>query len=136
VDERAPSRGLRDSLGRLAEASLALLRTRAELAALEFAERRDRAKRRVVLVGIAAAAFALAWIAGCALIVVYFWDTHRLMALLVIAAAHLIVGIGALWRLDVRQRTDSPPFSATLAELERDREWLAEQFRDRSGGRG
>jgi uncharacterized membrane protein YqjE len=53
------------------------------------------------------------------------------MALLGIAAAHLVVGIVALWRLDVRQRTDPPPFATTLAELEHDREWLGEQFRDR-----
>ncbi len=129
--DRAPSNGLRDSLGRLAQASLALVRTRAELAALEFAEQRDRAKRRVLLLAIAAAGFAMSWIAACALIVAYFWDSHRMMALLVIAAAHLAVGIAALWRLDVRRRADPPPFSATLAELERDREWLGEQFRDR-----
>jgi uncharacterized membrane protein YqjE len=127
----APLGGLRRSLGRVAHAAVALLRTRAELAALEFAEQRERAKQRVLLLGIAAAGFSMAWIALCALIVAYFWDSHRLMALLVIAAAHFAVGIAALWRLDVRQRTDPPPFSATLAELERDREWLGEQFRDR-----
>jgi uncharacterized membrane protein YqjE len=131
VDERARSSALRDSLGRLGEASLALLRTRAELAALEFAEQRENAKQRIVLLAIAGAAFTMAWIAGCALIVAYFWDTHRLMALLVIGAAHLIVGIGALWRLDVRQRNDPSPFETTLVELDHDREWLAEQLRDR-----
>jgi uncharacterized membrane protein YqjE len=131
VEERAPSGGLRDSLGRLAAATVALLKTRAELASLELAEQREHAKQRIVLLAIAGAAFAMAWIAGCALIVAYFWDAHRLMALLVIAAAHLAVGIVALWRLDVRQRTDPPPFSGTLAELERDREWLAEQFHKR-----
>ncbi len=129
--DRAPSSGLRDSLGRLAEASFALFRTRAELAALEFAEQREHAKQRALLLAVAGVGFTMAWIAGCALIVAYFWDTHRLMALIVIAAAHLAVGIGALWRLDVRRRSDPRPFSATLSELERDREWLAEQFRDR-----
>ncbi|MGZ8203393.1 MAG: phage holin family protein [Burkholderiales bacterium] len=128
--DRAPSSGLRDSLGRLAQAALALLRTRAELAALEFAEQREHAKQHLLLLAIAGAGFAMAWLAVCALIVAYFWDSHRLMALLVIAAAHLVVGIAALWRLDVRRRTDAPPFSATLAELERDREWLGKQFRD------
>ncbi len=127
----APLGGLRRSLGRLAQAAVALVRTRAELAALEFAEQKERAKQRVLLLAIAGAGFAMAWIAACALIVAYFWDSHRLMALLVIAAAHFAVGVAALWRLDVRRRTDPPPFSATLAELERDREWLGEQLRDR-----
>jgi uncharacterized membrane protein YqjE len=127
----APLGGLRRSIARVAHAVVALVRTRAELAALEFAEQRERAKQRVLLLAVAAAGFAMAWIASCALVVAYFWDSHRLMALLVIAAAHLAVGIAALWRLDLRQRNDPPPFSATLAELERDREWLSEQFRDR-----
>jgi uncharacterized membrane protein YqjE len=129
VDERAPSSGLRDSLGRLAHATLALVKTRAELASLEFAEQREHAKERVVLLAIAGAGFAFAWLAANGLVVAYFWDSHRMMALLGIAAAHLAVGIVALWRLDARQRSDPAPFSGTLAELERDRDWLAEQFK-------
>ena len=35
----------------------------------------------------------------------------------------------ALWRLAERKKTDAPAFAATLAELERDRAWLASRLR-------
>lgn len=123
--------GLRGALGRLAESALSLLRTRAELAALEFTESRDRARDQIVLIAILGGALAFAWTALCALVVVAFWDTHRLLALGAIAAIHLIVA-GLAWsRLRAAQAASGPPFAQTLAELERDRRWLAEQFRSR-----
>jgi uncharacterized membrane protein YqjE len=121
--------GLRGSLARLAASGLALLRTRAELAALEFEESRERAKRHLLLLAVAGLAFALAWIACCALFVVFFWDAHRHAALLAVAVLHFVVGVGALWRLKSAEAAATPPFAATLTELERDRQWLAEHFR-------
>jgi uncharacterized membrane protein YqjE len=123
--------GLRGALGRLAESALALVRTRAELAALEFTESRDRARDQIVLIAILGGALAFAWTALCALVVVAFWDTHRLLALGVIAAIHLLVAALAWSRLRAVQAASAPPFAQTLAELERDRRWLAEQFRSR-----
>ena len=123
--------GLRGSFARLAASGLTLLRTRAELAALEFDESRDRAKRHLLLLAVAVLALALAWIACCALFVVFFWDAHRHAALLAVAILHFVVGVGALWRLKSAEAAAAPPFAATLAELERDRQWLAEQFGNR-----
>ena len=123
--------GLRGALGRLAESALALLRTRAELAALEFTESRDNARNQIVVIAILGGALAFAWTALCALVVVAFWDTHRLLALGGIAAFHLVVA-GIAWsRLRAAQAASAPPFAQTLTELERDRRWLAEQFRSR-----
>ena len=123
--------GLRGALGRLAESALALLRTRAELAALEFTESRDHARNQIVLIAILGGALAFAWTALCALVVVALWDTHRLLALAAIAAFHLVVA-GLAWsRLRAAQAASTPPFAQTLAELERDRRWLAEQLRSR-----
>lgn len=129
ADAREP--GLRGSLVRLAEYTVTLLRTRAELAALEFEEGRERAKRHLQLLAIVGFAFALAWMACCALFVAYFWDTHRYAALLAVAVLHGGVGLAALWRLKAAEALASPPFAATLAELERDRQWLAEHFRSK-----
>ncbi len=123
--------GLRGALGRLVESALALLRTRAELAALEFTESRDHARDQLVLLAILGGALAFAWMALCALVVVAFWDTHRLLALGSIAALHLVVAGFAWSRLRAAQAASTPPFSQTLAELERDRRWLAEQLRSR-----
>jgi uncharacterized membrane protein YqjE len=120
--------GLRGSLARLSAAALALLRTRAELAALEFAESRDQARDHLVLLAVIGGALALAWMALCALVVVALWDSYRLVALAGIVVFHLAVAGIAWWRLRADQAGRAAPFAQTLAELERDRQWLAERF--------
>jgi uncharacterized membrane protein YqjE len=120
----APS-GLSGALSRLAASAVGLLRTRAELAAIEFDEARELAKGRLVLLGVGLVCLVAGTLGASAFVVVYFWDTYRLTALGVVTAAYLLGGALALWRFSVRQRTDPKPFAATLAELERDRAWLA-----------
>ena len=120
----APS-GLSGALSRLAASAVDLVRTRAELAAVEFDEARELAKDRFVLLGVGLVCLATGTLGASAFVVVYFWDTYRLTALGVVTAAYLLGGAWALWRFSVRRRTDPKPFAATLAELERDREWLA-----------
>ena len=128
-DPRPASGGLRGALARLAASALSLVETRAELAALEFDEARERAKDRLVLVVAAAVCFANGLLGATAFVVVYFWDSYRLAALGAVTLAWLLGGLLAMWRFSVRQQTDPRPFAATLAELERDREWLAKQVR-------
>jgi uncharacterized membrane protein YqjE len=130
----ASSGGLRRLLARASVAGLDLLRTRFELASIEFAEERERAKASLVLVVIAALFCAIALLALSALVVLCFWDTHRLAAMAAVTATHLAIGVGAIWRLKVTQRSASAPFAQTLAELERDREWLAAMVHDRHDG--
>ncbi len=79
----------------------------------------------MVIVLVAVLAFAFALFGASALVVVAFWDTNRIAALCGVTLAYLAIGLVALWRLSVLGRTDAPPFAATLAELERDRAWLA-----------
>ena len=117
--------GLRDALARLGLSLLSLLRTRAELATLEYHEERDRLVERLVLILVAVLFLAFAVLAASALVVVWFWDTHRVAAMCGVMAVYLLIGIGALWRLRASQRDAAPPFAATLAELDRDRAWLA-----------
>jgi uncharacterized membrane protein YqjE len=125
----APHGSLKAALARLGAAALELVRTRAELATLEFSEHRDRARALLVLLGIAGFAFAFAAMSATALIVVYFWETYRLAALVGVTLFYLLVGVIAIWRLSEHRRTDPPLFAATLAELERDRVWLAGHMR-------
>jgi uncharacterized membrane protein YqjE len=120
----APS-GLSGALSRLAASAAGLLRTRAELAAIEFDEARELAKDRLVLLGVGLICLVAGTLGASAFVVVYFWDTYRLTALGVVTAAYLLGGALALWRFSVRRRTDPKPFAATVAELERDRAWLA-----------
>ena len=122
------SRGLRGALLQLGTALLGLAHTRIELAAVEFDEARERAAARLILVLVAAGSFAFAVLAASALVVVWFWDTYRIAALCGVVLAYLVVGSVALWRLAVRKRSERPPFAATLAELERDRAFVAEKL--------
>jgi uncharacterized membrane protein YqjE len=122
--------GLRGALARLGAGAVGLVRTRLELAALEFDEERRRALESVVLVLVAVLFFAFAVLAASALVVVWFWETQRIAALWGVTIAYVVIGVAALWRLSARRRTDARPFAATLAELERDRAWLAEQLGD------
>ena len=120
----ASAAGLRGALARAGGALVELLRTRIELAALEFAEQREHAKGALVLVAIAGVFLAFAVLSASALVVILFWDTHRVAAIAGVTIFHAAVGVIALTRLQAFQRNAPKPFAATLAELEHDREWL------------
>jgi uncharacterized membrane protein YqjE len=126
--------GLRGALARAGAATIELVRTRIELASLEFAEQREIAKRSVVLAVVSGVFLGFAVMSASALVVVALWDTHRIAAIAGVTAFHALVGIAALLRLRAAQRAAPPPFAATLAELERDRQWLASGLRDGTGG--
>lgn len=120
---------LKVALARLGAAALALVRTRVELATLEFSEQRERARAMLVLLGVAGFAFAFAAMSATALVVVYFWETYRIAALVAVTLFYLAVGAIAVWRLSLHHRDDPPAFAGTLAELERDRAWVAGHMR-------
>ena len=117
-DGATGSDGIRDLLGRLAASVASAADTRVQIAALEFAEERDRALERLVplLIMTIAAAVALLWDR-------LGWITLALLTLLWAAVAGL-----AGWRLAVASRREQTPFAATLAEFGRDRAWLMERF--------
>jgi uncharacterized membrane protein YqjE len=130
TDGTAPAsrRGLRTAVAQLAQTLLGLGRTRFELAAVEFEEARARAAEHLILSLVAGLCFALAVLAASMLVVVLFWDTHRIAALCVLTIVYVLLGLVALWRIALQRKTEKPAFAATLAELERDREWLASRF--------
>lgn len=120
--------GLSGALGRLGASALELLRARVELAALEFAEEHERRLQQLLLIGIATVAFFFALFALSAFVVAYFWDSHPLRALAGVILVYLAIGVGALWRLGSLSRAAPRPFATTIAELERDRQFLSRQL--------
>jgi len=120
-DERRPAPGLRDAGARLTAALLGLVRTRIELASVEFSEERARLQQQLVmlLAGLAALLLALFFVAVW--VIVYFWDTARLAAIAGVVVAFGLSGAVVLWRRAETARAAPAPFAATLAELERDR---------------
>jgi uncharacterized membrane protein YqjE len=131
-DGEPPRMDFRSAAARLADSALALTRTRAELAAVEFAEERERLKRSALMLAGAAFMLSFALLGVAAWIVVYFWDTHRLEAIAAVTIVFAAIGAGLLWRNAVQGRDAPAPFSATLAELEKDRVWLSKRTGHRS----
>jgi len=133
TDERdatpPPRADVRSTLSRLADSGLALLRTRGELAAVELTEELGRLKRTALTLAVAVVMLAFALGGVGVWIVVYFWDTARLTAIALVTLAYALLAF-ALWRADAaRSASAGAPFAATLAELEKDREWLARRAR-------
>ncbi len=108
------------AMAQLAASALAMLRTRLELASVEFAEARARVKDMVVLaaVGIVLALFALLF--ASLFVIAWFWDTNRLAAVGGMTLFYIAVTVGIFARLRQISRNAPAPFAATLEELEND----------------
>jgi uncharacterized membrane protein YqjE len=116
---------LRGALARLADSLLGLARTRLELASVEYTEERSRVGRQLVLTvaAVGCVLFALFFAAGA--IVVAFWDTYRLPAIISVTIFFAVAGAVLFWRRAEIANTSPMPFAATVAELEKDRAALA-----------
>jgi uncharacterized membrane protein YqjE len=115
---------LGDSVARLGATSLLLIRQRLELAALDIEE--ELLRGGLWLAGAVAAALlgALCLAALAALVVVLFWDTARVAALVGVTLAFGAAAAAAAWKLARAWRDKPPLLAATLAELSTDGEHL------------
>jgi uncharacterized membrane protein YqjE len=114
--------GLGDALSGFAATAVAMLRTRLELATVEFEEQRERTKTMLILVVIATVFSCFALIALSVVVVVLLWSTYPLAALFGVVLAYVVIAGIALYAL--KQNSAPRPFAATLQELERDAEAL------------
>ena len=124
-DGAPPRPDFRNAATRFVNSALALAHTRVELAAVELAEERERLKRSAMLMAGAIFMLSFAVLGVAAWIVVFFWDTHRLEAVAGVTLVFALAGAFLLWRNATLARESPTPFSATLAELAKDRTWLA-----------
>jgi uncharacterized membrane protein YqjE len=122
-----PGPSLRDSLARLAANAVSLVHTRLALAGIELAEERDRIKAQLTLFVVGAVAAGFALMSASILVVVYFWDTHRERAIVGLVVFYGVIAAWSLWRATNVRRDAPAPFSATLAELEKDRQRFLRQ---------
>lgn len=122
----APPSGLKAAASTAASSALNLLRTRLELASIEWAEERERLLTRLGLLFAALLLFILGVLGLCVLAVVYFWDTTaREAAVLVPTALCIATGL-LLYYLSRRVgQCGALPFAATLAEFDKDRAALS-----------
>jgi uncharacterized membrane protein YqjE len=119
------STGLMESSKRMAGTLLAIFQTRLELLSNEVEEESLRIGQMFIYGGVSLLFFGLSIMLLTVLVLVLFWDSHRLLALAGFAALYFATGLlvwNALCRL-ARER--SKLFSASLAELTDDRVRLA-----------
>jgi uncharacterized membrane protein YqjE len=112
---------LGQTLSRLGASLLVVVSQRLELASLDVEEELLRLGSLLAGTLVSALMFALALAAAAMTVVVYFWDTARLAALLGITGLFATAALVMAWRLSQALR-DKPRFMAnTLAQLDKDR---------------
>lgn len=124
TDSERPGGGLLASAKGLAATVIAAVHSRIELFSTELAEEREWVREMAMLMVVAAICFAFAAFLLTLLVVVAFWDTHRLLAIGAMGILYLAAGLAAVATLRDRSRNRGTPFAATLGELAKDRDAL------------
>jgi len=126
-ENQAASGGIFDSLKTLSASLLSIVQTRLELLSTDVAEERERLTAYLTLVLGALFCFGVGVVLLAILIVVVFWDSHRLLALGGVAGLFLAAAAGLAWRAMRKIQTDPRLFDASLAELSKDRQQLTSE---------
>ena len=126
MSERTPggSKGLLESLTILAGTLVAIAHTRLDLLSADLEEERAHLLSLLVLTLAALFCLGIGVVLVTILLVVAFWDTHRLLALGALAGFYLVIGMG-VWAFALHKaRTKPRLFAASLSELFKDRQQL------------
>ncbi len=125
MSESAPSsKGLLQSLTHLTGTLIGVVQTRLSLLATDVEQGNQQLMAMLALALTAAFSVGVGIVLTTLVIVLAFWDNHRILVLGVLASLFLLAGIGT-WRLALhRMRTQPRPFAASLLELGKDRQFL------------
>ncbi len=109
-----------ESVGRLASTFVSIIQTRLELAAVEMEQESRRLLSYLLLSLLALFFVAMALVLLSFLVVLLFWDTHRIAA--VLGLTGLYAALGLMLGLGVRNSFANKPrlLSYTIAELHKD----------------
>ena len=118
------SAGLLESLKRLVSTLASIVSTRLELLAIELQEERLHLTQMYFLSLSAVFCFGMGVMLLTVFVTVFFWDDHRLAVLGGLCTLFFVLGM--LLTLFLRNKAHNRPklFSASLAELAKDREQL------------
>lgn len=115
--------GILDSVKRLGGTIAATVHSRAELFVIELQEEGVRFVGALLLAGFIMLLSGLALIMGMFAVLLSVGEEHRLLAAVIMTATLLAGAAGAaVWLMSKLKRWSA--FSATRAELRKDREWL------------
>jgi uncharacterized membrane protein YqjE len=115
-----PQGGVMGAMAQLGASALAILRTRLELASVEFAEARERIKEMVLLAAVGTVLGLFALLFASLFVIAWFWDDYRLEAVGGVTLFYVAITVLIFARLRKISRDAPAPFAATLEELEND----------------
>lgn len=123
-----------ESAGRLGATLVTMAHTRLELAALEVEEASQRFLRQLLVSLLALFLVGIAVVLAAFFVILVFWDSYRLQAVLAMAALFLAGGV--LLALKVRRelRAAQPLLGGTLGEMRKDIECLRATTADEGQG--
>ena len=117
--------GLLSAVRRLADTAAGVVQTRLELLSVELEEERARIGQLLVLVAAAGFFLALGVTILSFFVILLAGESHRLLVTGLLAAAFIGVGVVFVLKARAAARERSRLFSASLAELRKDRDELA-----------
>lgn len=129
------SSGLMGSVRRLLSTLISIVLTRLELLVNELQEERLRLTQMLVFTLFTLFCFGMGLLLLTTFVVVLFWDDHHLAVLGMLCAFFFLLGSGMALLLRSKAQAKSKLFSASLAELSKDRKYLDanhEQTNDRA----
>ena len=118
------SNSSRSSPRRLGAAVLGLLHSHVELFGIELQEQKARTVSLLLFAGLALVFGLLLLIGLSVLVLILVWDTYRLTGIIGLCLFYTLAAAFCGLRLKAAVFDESSPFSATLAELAKDRERL------------
>jgi uncharacterized membrane protein YqjE len=125
-----PASGLASNVGTMITSVLKLIGVRLSMAVMELADARDAVLRVLLLGALAVLAAAFALLSLSAMIVALAWDAMGWRILLILFLAYLLLTLGMLWKARSIIASGQIGLPTTLAELEKDRAALLDQYDD------
>ena len=120
----APISGLFNSLNSFIATLVAIAHTRLQLLTTELQEEVREVGLILVWSFVALFAAMMGLFLGALTVIFVFWDTHRLLAALLMTAAFLLIAAISGFMLLRRLAAKPPLLDSTLAELAKDRDQL------------
>jgi uncharacterized membrane protein YqjE len=116
-----PIAGLFRSVAKLLATAIGIAHTRLELLTTELQEEVHRVAEIVVYAAVALISAGVGLLLLALLVVILFWDTHRIAASVGVTGAFLLIAVVAALVLRAKVRAKPAMLNATLAELKKDR---------------
>jgi len=118
--------GLLHSIKHLGHTLLGAAHTRLEIFATEIEEERLHLEQLLLITLAAGFCLGMAVVLCVTFVLIYFWDTHRLLTTGLLAMVFLAIAAALGWNLRARVRSRPKPFVITRGELAKDGAMLRE----------